>query len=166
MSGHAKHELEPVIAVHEAAHVVVRYWVGKESRNVFAVKLVRLDPQPKSTFLLYKGRYDRKPTPWAVRRNRVDVMYFQAGPLAAQRKKSKFDGGRKDRNAAEVLALQLVGDDKSAVAYLSDLETQTRVLLNQPHIWSAVKELASELQSRRSLAWHEIRSVIHPLLFP
>jgi hypothetical protein len=96
----------------------------------------------------------------------VDVMYFQAGPLAAQKKKSKFDGGRDDRNGAEILALQLVGDDKSAEAYLSDLETQTRVLLNQPHIWSAVEVLASELQSRRSLAWHEIRSVIHPLLFP
>jgi hypothetical protein len=62
MSGHAKYEIEPVIAVHEAAHVVVRYWVGKESRNVFAVKLVRLDPEPKSIVAPYKGRYDRNPT--------------------------------------------------------------------------------------------------------
>ena len=91
---------------------------------------------------------------------------FQAGPIAAQKEGGEFDGGANDLRDAGGFALELVGDDKSAEAYLSDLETQTRVLLDHPHIWSAVGALASELQSRRFLVWGEIRSVIHPVLFP
>ena len=93
-------------------------------------------------------------------------MMFQAGPIAAQKEGGEFDGGANDLRDAGGFALELVGDDKSAEAYLSDLEAQTRDLLDHPHIWSAVKALASELQSRRFLVWSEIRSVIHPVLFP
>ena len=122
MSGLDEETPEAVIAIHEAAHVVVRFVLGREQRAAFSSQYVRLDPTPESRISLYRGRPDRNPTPYSTRRLGVDIKTLLAGPAATAMVGSHNDGGFRDRDLAERGALTLVKSDDAAQRYLARAE--------------------------------------------
>lgn len=167
VSGAWEETPEIFVAIHEAAHVVVRYWVGAALRNARSVRWVQLDPNPEANIHFYRPRERHRgpvDTVWGKRRVQVDIMMFLAGPLAATKAGSPIDGGYQDRDKAEVWALAVKWDDEPAQEYLRVLEAETNQLLHHPQVWSGVEVLADELIRRRRLVWPEIREVLSLLL--
>jgi len=155
-------EQEHLVAVHEAAHAVVRYWVGKQIGSAYGHTQTSLDTDPPCMkFRLTTIRLDRRTDPRARRRVEVDVMTLLAGPLAAQKAGSDKDGGRQDRDKAAGFAeLHSRSNEAGVKRYLQLMTERTQKVLDSPEVWDAIQALAAELLERRTITWSRFKSIV------